>query len=68
MTLESSRAVVDLQANTRRLQSLLEAHDPEAMRVINLILQDAYVVKDALNRAKAANPEPVERGMVYAHL
>lgn len=41
---------MDLQANVRALGELLERRDAEAMRLVNLILQDAYVIKDSLSK------------------
>jgi hypothetical protein len=75
--LRVSRALVDLQANARLLYELVVRHDPEAKRIVNLILQDAYVVKDSLY-----GHEPTQSGhvdaygsdrckaspMIYAHL
>lgn len=65
-----ARALVDLEINVRKLAQSLENKSPEANRLINLILQDAYVVKSAIgagyvdaygsDRCKAAP-------MVYAH-
>ena len=49
MTMDLARALVDLEINVRKLAQTLENKDPEAKRLINLILQDAYVVKNALD-------------------
>jgi len=44
----TARAIVDLEFNVCKLSTLIANKDPEAKRVLDLILQDAYVVKNGL--------------------
>ena len=72
---DPTRALVDIQANARLLYTLVANKDPEAKRIVNLILQDAYVIKDALNRDESTRSYVDARGvegckatpMIYAH-
>jgi hypothetical protein len=62
----ASRALVDLEQNVRKLAAMIANKDKDALQIINLILQDAYVVKDALLKYEVQQIDAFRREVVDA--